>query len=109
MDEITVYNQLHQAAVVKLQAADTELEAAQFERKAAQEKCRPSMLLRPALAIDGNKWGALFGENLQDGVAGFGDSPEEAYLDFDRNWKEKLKRSGDACTSRPSQTNQEIR
>lgn len=51
---------------------------------------RPSMMLKPSLFIDGNQWCALYGANLQDGVAGFGDSPDEAYLDFDRAWSEKL-------------------
>lgn len=51
---------------------------------------RPSMLLKPRVSIDGDKWCALYGENLQDGVAGFGDSPELAFADFDKNWNEKL-------------------
>lgn len=50
----------------------------------------PSVLYRPRLFIDGNQWCALYGENLQDGVAGFGDSPAEAMLEFDRNWNKKL-------------------
>ena len=56
--------------------------AAQFES--------PSVLYRPKVCIDGNKWCALYGDNLQDGVAGFGDSPAEAMHDFDRNWYTKL-------------------
>ena len=51
---------------------------------------RPSILLRPGLSIDGNQWCALYGENIQDGVAGFGSSPEKAYEDFDRAWRESL-------------------
>lgn len=50
----------------------------------------PSMMLRPKLFIDGNQWCALYGENIQDGVAGFGDSPELAFLDFDRLWSAAL-------------------
>ena len=51
---------------------------------------RASVLMRPQLSIDGNQWMALYGENTQDGVAGFGDSPEEAMSDFDRNWSKRL-------------------
>ncbi len=47
---------------------------------------RPSSRLRPALSIDGNKWMAMYGLDLQQGVGGFGDTPEEAMLDFDKNW-----------------------
>lgn len=51
---------------------------------------RPFVLMRPAMMLDGNKWCALYGENLQDGVAGFGDSPDEASYDFDKSWTTKI-------------------
>ena len=51
----------------------------------------PSVLYRPKLFIDGNQWCALYGDNLQDGVAGFGDSPKEAMNAFDRAWDERRK------------------
>lgn len=57
---------------------------------AAAEYERPSVLFRPRLSIDGNQWCALYGDNLQDGVAGFGDSPANAMWDFDRNWSKCL-------------------
>ena len=49
-----------------------------------------SVMYRPNLSIDGNKWCALYGDNLQDGVAGFGDSPAAAMQDFNKNWCAKL-------------------
>lgn len=52
-----------------------------------EEHTRPSVLFRPALSIDGNMWSALYGANLQDGVAGFGESPDKAMRDFDKNWQ----------------------
>lgn len=55
-----------------------------------EEGFRPSITFGPRLSIDGDQWCALHGENLQDGVAGFGDSPDEAYRAFDRAWYEKL-------------------
>ncbi len=58
--------------------------------ESAEEKRRPSILLRPKIFIDGNQWCALYGENLQDGVAGFGDSPETAFWDFDVQFRKKL-------------------
>jgi hypothetical protein len=54
------------------------------------EQIRPSVLLRPAISLDGAEWCALYGENLQDGVAGYGDSPAAAFSDFDRNWHAKV-------------------
>ena len=50
----------------------------------------PSAIFRPKIYIDGNMWCALYGDNLQDGVAGFGDSPAAAMWDFDINWHAKL-------------------
>jgi hypothetical protein len=46
----------------------------------------PSAIYRPTIRLDGTEWCALYGENLQDGVAGFGTTPEAAMLDFDRAW-----------------------
>ena len=57
-----------------------------FNYAAAERMGSPSFMLKPRLCIDGNQWCALYGDNLQDGVAGFGDSPDLAYLDFDKNW-----------------------
>lgn len=57
---------------------------------AAFEMQRPSVLYRPAVMIDGNAWCALYGENLQDGVAGFGDSPAAAMAAFDKAWTTQL-------------------
>jgi hypothetical protein len=61
---------------------------------AAGEMQRPSVLYRPAISIDGNQWCALYGENLQDGVAGFGDTPADAMRAFDdawRNWNARIR------------------
>jgi hypothetical protein len=60
------------------------------EQIRANIQSKISFMLKPKLSIDGNQWCALYGENLQDGVAGFGDSPDEAYEDFDRNWYKKI-------------------
>jgi hypothetical protein len=52
----------------------------------ALNQAAPSVIWRPKISIDGNQWCALYGENLQDGVAGFGDTPSDAMRDFDKNW-----------------------
>lgn len=51
---------------------------------------RPSIVYKPKLFIDGNQWCALLGDNLQEGVAGFGKSPEKAMSDFDKNFAKDL-------------------
>ena len=80
--------------------------AAIAECDAAEAKTKPSYLYLPKLTIDGNKWCALYGENLQDGVAGFGDSPAEAMGDFNRAWFEKLDGKCSTCQENAELTDQ---
>ena len=47
---------------------------------------RPSVLFKPTLTVDGNQFCALYGENLQEGIAGFGDTANDAMRDFDKQW-----------------------
>lgn len=62
---------------------------------AAAEAQRPSVLFRPRIAPDGNAWAAVYGDNVQEGIAGFGDSPDEAMREFDKAWYAKMeKRNG---------------
>jgi len=46
------------------------------------------------LTIDGNQYCWLHGDNLQDGIAGFGDSPYLAALDFNKNFHRPLSKAG---------------
>ena len=72
---------------ILMQNAGIETYAANCEAEAAEEKRRPFMLLRPRIMIDEGQWLCLYGDNLQDGVCGFGDTPDLASRDFDKNWK----------------------
>jgi len=47
------------------------------------EMTRPSVLHRPSLSVDGTKWCAMLGDNLMDGLAGFGETPDAAMRAFD--------------------------
>lgn len=47
------------------------------------EMQRPFILLKPKLYKDGNSWCCLYGDNIQEGVVGFGDTPDKASIDFD--------------------------
>ena len=52
----------------------------------AQEQRRPFMLLKPKMYMDGNVWCALYGDNIQEGVCGFGNTPHAASIEFDKAW-----------------------
>lgn len=69
------------------------LMAAESVRQAASQHERPCVLFRPSITIDGDQWCALYGENLQEGIAGFGDSPADAMNAFDAEYYKKLNTS----------------
>jgi len=48
----------------------------------------PSVLYQKSLKIslDGNQYCVLMGDNLQEGIAGFGDTLSQAMCDFDKNF-----------------------
>jgi hypothetical protein len=50
----------------------------------AMEMARPCVLFKPALLQDGDMWCVLLGENLQEGIAGFGATVAEAMTNFDQ-------------------------
>ncbi len=48
-------------------------------------------MLKPQLKRDGNQWSVLYGEDHQGGIiAGFGDSPYAAIMDFNSQWYKKI-------------------
>ena len=53
-----------------------------------EEKKRPFHMLADHCRIfpEGNQWCILYGDNVQEGVTGFGDTPIAASFDFDNNW-----------------------
>jgi hypothetical protein len=51
--------------------------------------------LKPKFFKDGNMWCFLYGENLQEGVAGFGETPYQAMFAFEKSFRnEYITRSG---------------
>jgi hypothetical protein len=63
-----------------------------YAQEASAVQCRPSAVYRPSIKMDGDQWSALYGDNLQDGVAGFGDTPAAAMAAFDQAWNEPIRR-----------------
>lgn len=46
---------------------------------------KPKIKRLPRIFKDGLMWCVLLGDDLQDGVAGFGATPNDAYADFEEN------------------------
>lgn len=57
--------------------------------EAAALMSRPSAVFRPTPSLDGNMYCLLFGPDLMNGVAGFGETMEAAARDFDKNWEQQ--------------------
>lgn len=55
-------------------------------RQILVDQLRPFIRLKTKISRDGNQWCVLYGDDLENGVAGFGDTPEQASVDFDHNW-----------------------
>lgn len=68
------------------------------------ELTRPSVIWKPKLSLDGNQYCALYGDDLQSGIAGFGDTAHKAMLDFDKNWFEQ--QAPQASKSPPSKSDE---
>ena len=68
-------------------------EASSINSQTAQEQCEFNLfaMLKPSLQRDGNQWCVLYGEDLQVGIAGFGDSPHLAIMDFNNEWYKSIK------------------
>ncbi len=51
-------------------------------------------ILKPKIFIDGDSWCVLYGENIQDGICGFGNTPTLAIYDFNKSWDRSLRKWG---------------
>lgn len=69
-------------------------QAAYAWQLAAAQQERPSVVFKPRIFMDGSAFCALLGDNIQEGVAAFGDSPAEAAASFDAAWYKKEKQRG---------------
>lgn len=47
--------------------------------------------LKPKITIDGNQYCVLYGNDLQSGIAGFGDTIYNAIIDFNKQFHKQLK------------------
>lgn len=58
--------------------------------RAIMQLARPSSIRKPKVFNDGDKWCALEGDNIQDGVCGFGNTPDAACRQFDIQWLNEI-------------------
>ena len=48
-------------------------------------------ILSPKIYIDGNQWCVLYGDNIQDGICGFGETPKLAIYDLNKSFNTTIK------------------
>ena len=76
----------HYESELATRAHEAKLQAYYIAEDAERERMRPFYLLRPKVFPDGDQWCVLYGENIQEGVCAFGDTPAKAATQFDVEW-----------------------
>ena len=62
-----------------------------YIQAAASKYEKPSAVYKPRIFMDGDVYCALYGDNIQDGCAGFGKTPADAMWAFDQKWEGIIK------------------
>lgn len=75
-------------------------QAAEYRNQTAQEEKEFKLfsMLKPLLSRDGNQWCVLYGKDLQVIIAGFGNSPHQAIMNFNSEWYKSIE-DNDKTTS----------
>jgi len=55
-----------------------------------QEEYNLFVIIKPKLYKDGTQGCCLYGENIQEGIVGFGDTPKKAISDWNSSWYKTL-------------------
>ena len=76
----------HYESELATRAHEAKMQAYYIAEDAERERTRPFYLLRPKVFPDGDQWCVLYGENIQEGVCAFGDTPAKAATQFDVEW-----------------------
>ncbi len=66
----------------------TEHDVMNINYATAMEYTRPFYMVRPRIYQDGDKWCALYGENIMEGVFAYGNTPNDAAYASDKVWRE---------------------
>lgn len=64
-----------------------------MSRLVEQQEYNLFSLLKPKIFIDGDRWCVLYGDDLQNGLAGFGETPYLAIIDFSKSFHCTLKQT----------------
>ena len=51
-----------------------------------QQEFNLFQMLKPKLYKDGDQWCCLYGEDVMEGIVGFGDTPFKAIIDWNSAW-----------------------
>lgn len=81
---MAIKNALH--SLEEMVLMQERMDAEKGANRALMQLARPSAIRRPNVFKDGDKWCALEGKNIQEGVCGFGDTPDAACRQFDIQW-----------------------
>ena len=69
---------------------ENQIEELEFNSSVIKEEHMRCAMLKPRLFIDGKQWCCLYGDDLQNGIAGFGDTPHKAIMDWEGAFNQSL-------------------
>ena len=81
---------------MNIQDIDDEKLAQRIELYAAAHPGSPSAVRRPKVFHKSETWIALLGDNVEDGIIGYGDTIEAALRSFDARYLSQLRPPDDA-------------
>lgn len=66
--------------------------ASELSRSIQTEEYALFAQLKPSIQVDGDQWCVLYGKDLHDGIAGFGDTPYLAILAWNKEWHREIEK-----------------
>lgn len=71
-------------------AMEASMNAVRMDTLICEQQYQRFAMLKPDIRKDGNQWSVLYGDNIQEGIVGYGDTPHEAIMDWDAAFNKKI-------------------
>jgi len=83
--------ELHRDEMNRRSNWDDQIKQSELGAAIEREEMNLFSLLKPTVSIDGNQYCVLYGENIQEGICGFGNTIMEAIRSFNKEWNKGIK------------------
>jgi|GEM_PF-4509035 len=66
---------------------DEEISSIEYDTAVMTQVYLLFSMLKPKIKREGKQWCVLYGDNLQEGIYGLGDTPYDAVIQFNAAWE----------------------